>query len=62
MTYEINIISESSKTAYVIKPGFGFCERFDGETFKADAIRYVRRVGGQTAKFKFTKFENPVSG
>lgn len=49
--YTITVIGNSY--ANVSKNGFGFCESFYGNTFKADAIRYVKKVGGKSASFVF---------
>jgi hypothetical protein len=60
MEYTITIIDSSE--ARVTKDGFGYCESFFGPTFKADAIRYIKRVGGRNAKFKFADFKYEISG
>ena len=58
MTYEITIISEVDQVAYVSRDDVGFLERFDGPTFKADAIRYIKKTGGKNAGFKFETFKS----
>ena len=55
MEYTIKIIDNSE--ARVISDTIGYCDSFHGDTYKADAIRYIKKVGGKDAKFKFEIFK-----
>ena len=60
MNYTITIIDNSE--ARVSRDGYGYCESFYGSTFKADAIRYIKRVGGSQATFCFEEFKYLIIG
>jgi hypothetical protein len=60
MSYLITIIDNSE--ARVTSDGIGYCESFCGATFKADAIRYIKRVGGKNATFSFVDFKYEIIG
>ncbi len=60
MEYTIKIIDNSE--ARVISEAVGYCDSFYGETYKADAIRYIKKVGGRNAKFKFENFKYEIIG
>jgi len=54
--YTITVFA--NKEAKVTKAGFGYCESFSDRNFRADAIRYVKRVGGSGATFEFENWKN----
>jgi hypothetical protein len=59
MSYTITI---NGHCAIVSKDGFGYCSAFYGPTFKADAIRYIKRVGGASASFRFETYKYKIIG
>jgi hypothetical protein len=57
LSIEYTIIIIGNNEARVTREGIGYCESFHGPKFKADAIRYVKKVGGKNAKFTFVDFK-----
>ena len=57
MLYEITI--HNDEYAIVTRPGYGYCEKFFGRNYKADAIRYVLQRRG---KFVFKTYKYEVIG
>ena len=52
--YTITILD--NREARVTNNRIGYLDSFHGPTFKADAIRYVKKTGGSLAKFEFATF------
>ena len=52
-TYTITIIDNEEAR---VTNDAGYCDSFHGQTYKADAIRYIKRVGGRNATFQFENF------